>query len=203
MKTGGLFGKFYCFICAVKSGVCSNSAPTVPARADEGIAALPYPAVTWVDAVLARFILGLLTNIVVIVLLFTGIIIATDTRTVLDIGTIVQSVALTAFLGLGIGVLNCVLIGLFDVWQHIWSILNRPLFFVSGTFFIYEDMPKGLQDILWYNPLLHLTGLMRRGFYGSYSASYVSLTYVLMVSSICLFLGVVLLGRYHRVILNR
>lgn len=166
-------------------------------------ALLFYPAVTWVDAVLARFILAVLTHVVVITLLFAGLLITTDTRAQLDIGTIAEAIALTAVLGLSIGTLNCVLFGLFDAWMQIWSIINRPLFFISGTFFLYEDMPTALQDILWWNPLLHLTGLMRRGFYSTYEAAYVSIPYVCLVAGLCLFFGVVLLGRFHRIILNR
>lgn len=162
-----------------------------------------YPAVTWVDAVLARFVLTVLTNIVVMCILFAGLIIVTDTRTLLDLGTIIGAVALAALMGLGVGVLNCVLFGLFDVWMQVWGIANRPMFFISGVFFLYEDMPASIQTLLWYNPLLHIVGLMRRGFYGNYDASYVSVSYVLTVSIICLFLGVVLLGRFHRDILNR
>lgn len=166
-------------------------------------ALLFYPAVTWVDAVLARFILTVLTSIMVMCILFTGLLIATDTRALLDVSTIIEAVALMALLGLSIGVLNCVLFGLIDVWMQVWSIATRPLFFISGVFFLYEDMPSSIQGLLWYNPLLHITGLMRRGFYGNYEADYFSATYVISVSVICLFLGVVLLGRFHRVILNR
>ncbi|MBB3995904.1 capsular polysaccharide transport system permease protein [Sulfitobacter undariae] len=166
-------------------------------------ALLFYPAVTWVDAVLARFILDSLTNIVVMCILFTGLIIATDTRALIDFGPVIEAVILMAFLGLSIGVLNCVLFGLFSVWMSIWGIATRPLFFISGVFFLYEDMPATIQNILWYNPLLHITGLMRRGFYGNYDATYFDASYVIGVSLICLFLGVVLLGRFHRDILNR
>lgn len=166
-------------------------------------ALLFYPAVTWVDAVLARFILGLLTEVFVMVVLFTGLIIATDTRTVLDIATIAEAVALAAFLGLGVGMINCVLFGLFEVWTQVWSIVSRPMFLISGVFFTYESLPDNVQGILWYNPVLHISGLMRRGFYSSYDASYVSVTYVASVSGLLLFLGVVLMGRYHRIILNR
>lgn len=162
-----------------------------------------YPAVTWVDAVLARLILAVLTNIVVMVILFTGVILMTDTNAQITLGPIAEAVMLTALAGLAIGVLNCVLLGLFDAWMQVWSIINKPLFFVSGTFFLYEDMPGKLQNILWWNPLLHISGLMRRGFYSTYEASYVSVGYVCAVSGICLFFGIILMSRYHRVILNR
>lgn len=162
-----------------------------------------YPAATWLDAVLARFILGTLTDVFVMIIIYTGLIIVTDTRTVLDISSMVQALSLAALLGLGMGLVNCVLFGLFDVWMQIWGILMRPLLLVSGVLFLYDGMPSTLQNILWYNPLMHITGLMRAGFYSNYSADYVSITYVLAITIILIFFGVVLMGRYHRVILNR
>jgi capsular polysaccharide transport system permease protein len=166
-------------------------------------ALLFYPAVTWLDAVLARFILGLLTETLVMVIILAGLVIMADSRTLLDIGPIVLSVFLAAVLGLGVGLVNCVLFGLFDIWMQIWGIVMRPLMLISGVLFLYESMPSSIQGILWYNPLMHVTGLMRRGFYSSYQASYVSISYVLMFSMICIFLGIVLMGRFHRDILNR
>jgi len=166
-------------------------------------ALLFYPAVTWVDAVIARFILTVLTDTFVMIILLTGLVMIIDSRTVLDFVPMVEAVALAAVLGLGVGMINCVLFGLFSIWMQIWSILMRPLLIVSGILFLYESMPPALQNILWYNPLMHITGLMRSGFYSNYEAGYVSISYVLAVSIVCLFLGIVLMGRYHRVILNR
>lgn len=166
-------------------------------------ALLSYPAVTWLDAVFARFILSLLTETLVMVIILTGLVLMADSRTILDIGPIVESVFLAAILGLGVGLMNCVLFGLFDIWMQIWSIVMRPLMLISGVLFLYESMPRAIEGILWYNPLIHITGLMRSGFYSSYEASYVSSSYVLLFSTVCIFLGVVLMGRFHRVILNR
>lgn len=166
-------------------------------------ALLFYPAVTWVDAAAARFILTTLTEVVVMTIIFTGIIILTNDRSLIDLVTVVEAVCLAAYLGLALGTLNCALFGLFDVWMQIWGILSRPMFLISGIFFLYEDMPATAQNFLWWNPVLHITALMRRGFYSTYDASYVSVLYVLGLSTIILFMGIVLLGRYHRVILNR
>ena len=73
--------------------------------------------------------------------------------------------------------MNCLLNGLVPIWGSIWSIVTAPLFLASGVFFLYEDMPGFAQDILWWNPIMHAVGLMRRGFYPTYEASYVSLFY--------------------------
>ncbi len=183
--------------------VYSNSANAVGRCINFSRALLFYPAVTWVDAVLARFILSALTDTFVMTILLVGLVMVIDTRTVLDIVPMIQAVSLAALLGLGVGLINCVLFGLFDIWMQIWSILTRPLFIISGILFLYESLPPFLQEILWYNPLMHIAGLMRSGFYGNYEPGYVSISYVLAVSITCLFLGVVLMGRYHRVILNR
>ncbi|OED45972.1 sugar ABC transporter permease [Rhodobacteraceae bacterium (ex Bugula neritina AB1)] len=164
---------------------------------------LKFPAVTWLDAVLARFLLNSLTGILITLLLIGGVLTVIDSRAVLDLPVAVLAMVLAMALGLGVGIMNCVLMGLYPLWDVAWSIITRPLFLASGVLYIYEDLPPLAQDILWYNPLLHLSGLMRTGFYPTYTAAYVSITYVLAVSLILLALGLVLMGRYHRDILNR
>lgn len=164
---------------------------------------LQYPAVTWADAVLARFILNALTGILVGYIVLTLIMVVIDTHIVLNITPILKVIGLTLLFGLAVGMLNCVLNGLFTAWSMIWSIATRPLFLASGVIFIYEDMPPVAQNILWYNPLMHITGLMRTGFYATYSPSYISEIYVICVSLIVLFLGTVFLRRYNRTILTR
>jgi capsular polysaccharide transport system permease protein len=165
-------------------------------------ALLFYPSVTWVDAILARFLLNALTGLLVAYLLLTGILMVIDTRVVLDLAPMVLAMGLTMLLGLGIGTLNCALGGIFPTWDLIWSIATRPLFIASGIFFTMEDLPRSVQDILWYNPLIHITGIMRRGFFPMYSPQYVSVLYVLAIALVTLVLGLILLGHHHQDILN-
>jgi len=165
-------------------------------------ALLMYPAVTWVDAVLARFVLNALTVLLASGLVLASILLATDTRAVLDPGPLMASIGLALLVGAGVGVLNCVLFGLFQVWVQIWSILTRPLFLASGVFFLYDDLPAVAQDILWYNPLIHVVGLMRAGIYPTYAGDYLSPGFAASVGLICLFFGVLLMARFHRYILN-
>lgn len=164
---------------------------------------LRYPAVTWLDAILARFVLNSLTGIVVTVLLIGGILTAIDSRTSTDLPALVEAIALTMLLGLGVGCMNAVLIGLFPLWDVAWSVITRPLFLASGVIYIYEDLPQVAQNVIWYNPLIHITGLMRTGFYPTYNAAYVSHAYVLLIAMTLVTLGLILMRRYHREILNR
>lgn len=164
---------------------------------------LKFPAVTWVDAVLARFLLNSLTGILITCALAGGVLAVIDSRTMLDLPPAVLAMAMVILLGLGVGMLNAVLMGLYPLWEVAWSVITRPLFIASGVLFLYEDLPPLAQDILWYNPLLHITGLMRTGFYPTYPAAYVNVTYVLLLSLGLLALGLLLMGRFHRDILNR
>ncbi|SDY83529.1 ABC transporter permease [Citreimonas salinaria] len=165
-------------------------------------ALLMYPAVTWVDAVAARFTLNLLTELLATVLVGAGILLAIEARVTLVPGPMLGSLAIAALTGLGVGVLNCALFGLFPAWMQIWSILTRPLFLASGIFFIYDDLPPAVQDVLWFNPLIHAVGLMRTGVYPTYAGNYLSPAYAAGVGLVCLFFGVLLMSRFHRHILN-
>lgn len=162
-----------------------------------------YPRVTWLDAIIARFFLNLLISLVVMTIILSGIMIYDDIRTLLDWGKIGIAVSLTALLGLGLGCLNCFLFTRFPVWQTIWNILTRPLFLVSGVIIVYEDMPEIARQILWFNPVLHLTGIMRDGFYSIYSPNYVSYAYVGFWILVPMVLGLLLLRQFNRDLLNK
>lgn len=164
---------------------------------------LTYPTVTYIDALVARFILNTMTQLMIGYIILVGIMLAFETRVNPDLVVIVQAYALAALLALGIGTLNCYLFSRFPVMQRAWSILMRPMFLISCIFFLFETLPPTYQNILWYNPLVHIIGLMRRGFYGTYDASYVSVTYIVGLSLGCMALGLLLLRRHHRDILHR
>jgi capsular polysaccharide transport system permease protein len=69
--------------------------------------------------------------------------------------------------------------------------------------FLYDEMPGSAQDILWYNPLVHIIGMMRRGFYGQYDAAFADSGYVFGVSLLLAVVGFVLISRYFRYIIDR
>lgn len=164
---------------------------------------LAYPRVTWLDAIIARFLLNFLTLSMVVCIVASGILLMIETRTIITILPIVQGLMMAALIGLGVGMTNCLLIGLFPVWKTIWKILTRPLFIASGVLFIYEDMPSAVQNILWWNPLLHASGVMRTGFYPTYDAAYVSYGYTYGLALGLIFIGLLFLRAYHGKILQR
>ena len=162
---------------------------------------LSYPRVTFVDAVAARFALNLLTQMMVhfVVLGFIMIVMRPDTA--FDYTKIAQAYAVVIVLSAGIGVLNCFLFLAYPIWRTAWTITNRPLFLASGIFFLFEIVPEPYSTYLWYNPLVHVIGHMRDGYYPFYTPSYVSLVYPLMIGGVAGMAGLFLLNRYHKDIL--
>jgi len=163
---------------------------------------LAYPRVTFLDAILARFILNLMTQLLVSYVVLGGVMLMFETRVQLDGPTIARAYALMALLAFGIGTFNSFVMARFPIYQRAWSIAMRPLFLISCVFFLFETIPQPYQDWLWWNPLVHIVGLMRRGFYPNYDAPYVAEAYVVVVALCALVVGLMLLRRDHKAVLE-
>ncbi|MCV2876141.1 ABC transporter permease [Rhodobacteraceae bacterium XHP0102] len=163
---------------------------------------LNYPIVRWFHALVARVILNGLTGVLIAAIVLAVVFGISPTRAVPQAGLILGALGMALLLGVGIGALNAALMGLWPVWEQIWSIATRPLFFVSGVFFLPETLPQWAQDILWFNPLIHVVGMMRDGLYGFYSPQIVPL-YAIGAGLLPLAMGLLLLARFHHVILSR
>ena len=80
--------------------------------------------------------------------------------------------------------------------------MTRPLLLISAVLFTLETVPQPYRDWLWFNPLVHIIGTLRAGFYNSYDATYVSPVYVFGISLMLMLSGLILLRRYHNDILE-
>jgi capsular polysaccharide transport system permease protein len=161
---------------------------------------MKYPAVNAFDAILARFVLQVLTNCLTATLILSGSIHITGENVQLDLGKIAAAVAAAAALGLGIGSMNAVLFQIYPTWQRVWNIANRPLFIISGIFYIPEEMPRIVQEALFYNPVVHVVSAFRSGIYPTYRPILAELTYPLAIALATFFLGLLLLRRFDAAI---
>lgn len=166
-------------------------------------ALLEYPGVSWIHTVIARFVLNAVMGTLVIVLILGGIVTYEGLSLSYDWPKLAAGVGLTMLLALGMGCLNCVLFLRFEVWSNLWALTTAPLMIVSGVILLYEDMPRFAQQILWYNPVLHVTGILRDGLYSTYNPTYTSTLYVVYFALIPMVLGLLLLRAYHRELLER
>ena len=158
---------------------------------------LAYPVIGALDAILARALLDALTHVVIAVLLIFGLTVALNLPLPLVPGAFAASLGLAAMLGLGIGTFNALIAGFFPAWRQIWSVLNRPLFIVSGILFIPDSAPEGLADAVWWNPVLHVVGAMRAAFFGARQSDPSGLAYTLAVSAALFAVGGGLIRRHQ------
>jgi capsular polysaccharide transport system permease protein len=80
-------------------------------------------------------------------------------------GLVLASVLGSAFAYMFVSVIPNVQFGL-----RAMQILIRPLFYTSGVFFLASELPLVLQDILWWNPILHAVEITRTGAFGDYGS---------------------------------
>jgi capsular polysaccharide transport system permease protein len=157
---------------------------------------MAYPAVSWWDALAARFILNSLTHLVVIVVVLTGIFAWSGLPLRLDLPNLGAALGLAAIFGAGIGTLNAFLFEAWPIWERGWAILNRPLFILSGILFLPDAVPRPYDDWFWLNPLVHIVGQMRMALYNGYRPEEVSPLYVLVIAGVALALGLLMLRRH-------
>ncbi len=162
-----------------------------------------YPRVTYIDAIIARWILNALTHMLVFAIVVSGIAVAYGVQLQIRFESVALSLFLAGMLGGSVGVMNCFMFMRFPLWERLWGIANRPLFIISGVFFVFESIPDPYRGFLWYNPIVHLVGSMRHGLYPDYRADYVSPAYVLGVSLVVLVVGLQLLQRFHKELINQ
>jgi len=161
-----------------------------------------YPGVTFMDALFARMILNSMTEILVMTLVISGIIIGMNVDVILDIPQLLLGIVMVVCLAAGVGTLNCFLLTIFPIWERTWAILNRPLLVVSCVLFPLDSVPQPFRDWVWWNPLTQIIGQVRSGIYPTYEASYVSVPYVLGLSAVLFVAGIILLDRYKSYLIN-
>lgn len=159
---------------------------------------MAYPCVTFMDTLVARLLLNGLTDVVIIALIVGGIQTIYELPYWIDFGWLGLTLTLLIMLAAGIGTLNCFLMTSFPIYERVWAIVTRPLFLISGIFYTFDSMPRIAQDVLWYNPLVHLVGMMRKSLYPTYGGEYISPGYVAAISLLTLFFGLLLLVRHFK-----
>jgi capsular polysaccharide transport system permease protein len=131
-------------------------------------ALLTYPPIKETDTLLARAILVVLTYVLIMAVFYGGLIALGMAGPPHRPEVVVQALAATAALGFGVGMFNAFVLTFWASWSNVYSVMSRPLFFLSGIFYVPSYMPPHLIAILEWNPVLHLVEWMRMGYYPNY-----------------------------------
>lgn len=163
---------------------------------------LAYPNTSFMDALLARFLLAALTQALIFFVVLVGLALILDLYLMVDFAMLARGFGLVLLIGFAVGVTNCAVEAALPVWGQIWGIATRPLYIVSGIFFLIDAMPGGYREVLLWNPLAHVIMDLRAGLFGSYDAPYSDPVQVAMTGGVLTLFGLILLRRWHRLILE-
>ncbi len=110
-----------------------------------------------------------------------------------DIGLVVAAWSLQGLYSLGLALIIAALTEYSEVTERFIQPLQYLMLPISGTFFMVEWLPTFAQDIIWYNPSIHIYEMFRNGFFGegvtTHYAAWYPLTWSLFLTAIG-FLGV-------------
>ena len=158
---------------------------------------MAYPAITWLDAIFARFLLNSLVNVLVATSVLVTLYYMSGNRPA-QIANCALGFAIVGTFGLGIGVLNAFLFEIAPVWERLWAIVNKPAFVLSGVLFLPDSVPEPFHGLIWLNPIVHGISLFRSGIYGGYAPKDADPVFALFVAAVPLVLGLLLLNRSAR-----
>ncbi|NNJ71353.1 MAG: ABC transporter permease [Kiritimatiellales bacterium] len=154
-------------------------------------ALLTYPLIKETDTLFARFLLISATYLIIMLIFYAALILLGLADAPRYPEQLLWAFLATALLGFGAGIFNAVLYSLWDSWQHVERILTRPLFIISGIFFIPSLLPSKAIAVLKWNPVLHLVEWMRAGYYPNYESTVLDKTYLLAFALILILLGLI------------
>lgn len=148
-----------------------------------------YPPVQNMDTVIARFLLVTSVYVIVWTGFYGGLALTGYGDLPVRPELVIASFLLVGVIGLAIGSLNAVIFSVFSSWQHFEKVWGRPLFFMSGAFYVPSSLPPEAVTVLWWNPILHAVELARMGFWPDYHSEIVSPAYCLGFGAVTLLLA--------------
>lgn len=136
-----------------------------------------YPPVQALDTVFARYLLVSSVYVLVWAGFHTALIATGYGEAPRRPELVIGGFMIVGMIGLAIGMINAVIYRFTTSWQHVEKVWGRPLFFLSGTFYVPSALPPEAVRILEWNPILHAVELVRMGFWPHYHSEIFSPAY--------------------------
>ena len=150
---------------------------------DANRALLTYPVIKDVDTLMARSLLICGTYLVIMFIFYLALIMLGLASLPAHLHQVILAYLATALLGIGMGTMNAVIASMWDTWPQIEKVLTRPLFFISGIFYVPSHLPPEAIAILKWNPVLHLVEWFRSGFYANYNSFVLDMSYPVLIGT--------------------
>ena len=140
---------------------------------------ISFPAVKFLDVIVARSILEALTAALIILILMTIFFICGINPMPQDVAQASYALAASISLGIGTGMINSVIAAAVPFYMTVWVLVIIILWAASGVVFVTDYLPEVYRDILGYNPILHGVLWMRSAYYPGYGSLTLDKQYLL------------------------
>lgn len=148
-----------------------------------------YKQVKPIDTIIARFMVELLISFTITVLFVAiGFYFDFDMNVENLAGVIVGFLWLMLF-SLSFGLFASVLVVFSDSFQKVIKLILSPLMFISAVFYSMQDLPVLLQEILYYNPLVHFMEMLHANYFYALDDRFVDYNYMIIWTIVPLYLG--------------
>ena len=153
---------------------------------------LQVPLINRLDLVFAVAIAELATGAATTFLVFGGFYLLGHGERTDNVIAAIGGYLAVWLLALGIGLVLAVLNNQSRMVQRLWTTVQRALYFLSGIFFLAQQMPDWVRAILVWNPLLLCIEWFRTGFFPQYAPPWLDKLYVVAISGALLVTGLML-----------
>lgn len=152
-------------------------------------ALLTYPMIKRTDTLFARAFLICCTFMIINLVFYSSLIVLGLAPFPRNPEHILLAFLVTVCLGFGVGSVNAILYQKFQAWQHVEKLFARPLFFLSGVFYIPSSLPPEAIAVVSWNPILHIVEWVRTGYYANYDSQVLNKPYLLSVVAMLVMIG--------------
>ena len=179
----------------VFSNIVQRASTAIPANR----ALLTFPIVKNMDTIMARIALEIATSLLAFLILFGLLGFVGVTRMPDDLLGFLAGIGALMLLGTGIGVVAAVGTVVNSTVATVFPWVMRFTFFISGPFFILDQLSNELADKIAWNPVVHGIEWVRTAYFPVYASSHLDRGYILFIGLATLALGLALerMARKH------
>lgn len=186
----------------VPFSIYRDTGGAVMAAVDANKPLLYFPIIKPIDSFVSRAILEVFTNVTVMVIILGTYNFIFEGEMPDDWLNVITPIFLLAVIGFNTGLINCTIAAHFKEWKKIWAVLSRPMFFLSGIFFLAESFPPAIQNVMYWNPILHCIEWVRSGYFRSFDSRFVDHQFVVFVAIVGFFTALAMERIYRKKILE-
>lgn len=150
---------------------------------------LKYPRVRPFSLYVGRFLLQISTLLIVFTAIFTVFIVFGMIGPPDEPIRLLPPLLAAAFMGVGVGLINAIIVAYFEIWDMIYKPVGRVIFYTSGLFYLASSFPPPILNYLQYQPLLHVTEWARSAYYPNFESTFLDPGYPLWCALIIMFVG--------------